>query len=140
MNDRSGDAIRVLVANEPRVYREVLAGAIAGMRPEVVVSIAEPEQLDGRIGTLSPHVVVTSRLPVGALPGVCRLVMLYPDGSNSATIDVGGVRTTVSDLELEALIALIDATRATDRDESERRSAATAGETTDEGTPERTAA
>ncbi len=140
MNDRSEDAVRVLVANEPRVYREVLAGAIAGMRPEVVVSIAEPEQLDRRIGTLSPHVVVTSRLPVGALPGICRLVVLYPDGSNSATIDVDGARTTVSDLELEALIALIDATRATDRGESERTSGATVSKTTAEGTSARTAA
>jgi hypothetical protein len=112
---QSAGRIRVLVANEPRAYREVLGGAIAGMRPDVAVTIGEPDQLDRRIEALAPHVVVTSRPPAGDLPGVCRLVMLYPDGSNSATIDVDGVRTTVADLELDALLALIDATRATDR-------------------------
>lgn len=104
----------MLVINEPRAYREVLGGAIAGLRPDVAVTVGEPEQLDGRIQTLSPHIVVTSRAPAGDLTGVARVVTLYPNGSNTATIEVDGVTTAVTDLEFDALLALIDATRASD--------------------------
>lgn len=106
--------IHVLVANEPRAYREVLGAAVGGLRPGVSVTVAEPDQLDDQIARLAPQVVVSSRAPAGDLRAVARLVMLYPEGRSGATIDVDGVRSTVADLELDALIALIDATRATE--------------------------
>lgn len=109
---RPGGPIQVLIANEPRSYREVLGAAVRDLRPEVVVTVVSPDQLDAQIAAMSPHVVVASRPPEADLDAVSRLVVLYPDGSNQATIDIDGVRSTVADLELDALIALIDATRA----------------------------
>jgi hypothetical protein len=100
---------RILVANEPRSYREVLGAAVVGLRPNVDVTVAEPDQLDAQIMSLAPQLVVASRAPAGDLRQVYRLVVLYPGGRRGATIDVAGVPSSVADLELDALIALIDA-------------------------------
>jgi hypothetical protein len=46
--------MRVLVANEPRAYREVLAATLHQPRPQLVVFTAEPEDLDARWSSMPP--------------------------------------------------------------------------------------
>ncbi len=53
---------RVLIANEPPAYREVLALALQEMRVPADVTCVEPEDLDSEIVRLAPHLVICSRL------------------------------------------------------------------------------
>lgn len=83
--------MRALVANDPRVYRELIADALLRLRPLVEVSIAEPEVLDREVERLRPHLVICSRTSA-AVQAMCRRwVVLYPDGENRA--EVGGAGT-----------------------------------------------
>jgi hypothetical protein len=54
--------MRVLVANEPTIYREVISAAFRALRPCIQVFTAEPEELDREFSRLQPQLVVCSRL------------------------------------------------------------------------------
>ncbi|MDP9368508.1 MAG: hypothetical protein M3Q03_09575 [Chloroflexota bacterium] len=99
---------RVLVATEPRAYREVMAGALQELRPSAEIVLVEPDDLDAALTRLRPHLVVSSR-SVEALPE-CPLawVLLYPAGATSVLICVDGRRTTLEDLPFERLLSLVD--------------------------------
>jgi hypothetical protein len=56
------DNIRILVANEPRCYREVIAAAVHELRPHAEVITVEPADLDRAVVYRQPHLVVCSRL------------------------------------------------------------------------------
>lgn len=42
-------SMTILVGNEPRAYREVLARLLATLGPAVTVHLADPDQVDDRI-------------------------------------------------------------------------------------------
>jgi hypothetical protein len=111
MND-----MRVLVANEPNVYREAIAEALRELRPHVEVSTAEPGDLDREIGRLEPHLVVCSRIST-AVEAVRAWVLLYPDGENRAEIKAADSRVTVEDMKLGDLISAMDGMEHRVRDE-----------------------
>jgi hypothetical protein len=54
--------MRVLVANEPTIYLEVISAAFRVLRPGVEVFTAKPEDLDLEFSRLRPQLVVCSRL------------------------------------------------------------------------------
>jgi hypothetical protein len=54
--------MRVLVANEPTIYREVISAAFRVLRPCIQVFTAEPEELDQEFSRLQPQLVVCCRL------------------------------------------------------------------------------
>jgi len=100
--------IRVLVGNDPRSYREVIAGVFHELRPEAEVHVVDPADLDRAIQQRSPHLVVCSRLTSGVMTGPFAWVLLYPDGARTVTASVGGRRMQSQDMSLEGLLALID--------------------------------
>jgi hypothetical protein len=104
------DDMRILVANEPRAYREVLAAAVQELRPQVEVSTFEPEDLDDAVVCLDPHLVVCSRLSETVQSHALTWVMLYPEGEAHAEISLAGRRTTVASMEFNALLDVIDQT------------------------------
>lgn len=53
--------MRILLANEPRSYREAFADAFRALRPHVEVITVEPEALEEVVLRLSPDLVVCSR-------------------------------------------------------------------------------
>lgn len=53
--------MRILIANDPRVYREVIANALEKLRPLVEVHRAEPAQLEREARRVRPHLVLCSR-------------------------------------------------------------------------------
>ncbi len=99
---------RILVATEPRAYREVMAGALQELRPRVEVVVVEPDDLDAALTRLRPHLVVSSR-SVETLPD-CPIawVLLYPSGATTALICVDGRHITLDDLPFERLLSLVD--------------------------------
>src|SRR5918994_898319 len=55
---RRGGRLRVLMANEPRAYREGIAAVIGQLRPEGGIETVETEALDTAIGRFSPAMVI----------------------------------------------------------------------------------
>ncbi len=104
------EKIRVVVANEPRAYREVLAAAVHELRPGLEVQAVEPEELDGIVGRDLPHLVVCSRLSEVIETRAPAWVVLYPEGEGRAVIGLGGRRTALSGgrIDFARILMLID--------------------------------
>jgi len=109
--------IRVLVANDPRAYREVIADALPKLRPLVEVFPAEPEELEREAVRVRPHLILCSQSIGGALARDERLLawmVLYPDGEDRA--EVGGAISERAALLLEG-VAFDDLLRVVDETE-----------------------
>ncbi len=101
--------MRLLLANEPQSYRQVIAGAVRALRPDIDVAFSVlPEDMDSEVLRLLPDMIVCSRLTPVVESSSCAWVLLYPDGETKTVISIGGERTTSADLEFEELLAVID--------------------------------
>ena len=98
----------VFIANEPRAYRETIATALGMLRPEAEVVVVEPEALETAIACQQPDVAFCSQI-TPAVKTVATWVLLYPDGANSAVINVRGAESTTSELSLLDLAQVIGA-------------------------------
>ncbi len=103
--------MRILVANEPRSYREVMAAAILLLRPGCDVITVDPNDLDGVVTRLRPEVVMCSRLTLAVLNGATSWMLLYPDGESGAVCSVDGHHRPIAVVEFGEILALIDSTR-----------------------------
>lgn len=104
---------RVLIANEPRAYREVLGATFRALRPHVEVVVAEPPALDSVLERVSPDMVVCSHATPSVQEGVPIWIDLYPDGEAWTVICIHGRRSTRTDVDLDDLLRIMD--RAADR-------------------------
>jgi hypothetical protein len=106
---RKGWDRRILVANEPRSYREVIAGTLQVLRPHLEVIVVEPEDLDRDVVRLAPNLVLCSRLSEAVEIHALAWVVLYPNGETRAVISIAGQCDTVSaDLPFPRLLSVID--------------------------------
>jgi hypothetical protein len=101
-------ATSVLLANEPRAYRDTLAVALRLLRPQTTILVADPETLDDCVLQHAPRVVVCSRLTSLVETHVQTWIILYPHGASGAMVHVRGERTTVNGMDLEGIARLID--------------------------------
>lgn len=99
--------LRILVAHEPRVYRETLSSAFMALRPEADVRAVDPAELDAALVSMQPHLVLCSRL-TAAVEAILAWVVLYPDGANLVEVGIGGVRSVSCDITLDGLLAVVD--------------------------------
>ena len=99
---------RVLIANEPRSYREAIAAAIRRLRPRVEVILVEPDELDAGVERLRPALVVCSRATGRVERGVPAWIELYPDLGSRSVVSAGGERSTVEDMGLPDLLRVVD--------------------------------
>jgi hypothetical protein len=102
--------MRILIANEPRSYREVIAAAVQALRPHIEVILVAPEGLEREVSRLEPQLIVCSELIPAVQERSLSWIMLYPEGKTQAVISIAGQTTTVGDLEFDRLLALIDET------------------------------
>ena len=108
---------RVLVAIDPRLYRDVIAHAVGGRRPDAEVRTVEPEDLDGEARRLAPDLIVCNRA-TAAVRELSRSwveieVRLGP-GSLNANVKVDGrPATKVEQAEIEHVVAALDETERT---------------------------
>ena len=100
--------MRILLANKPRLYREVIGDACRALRPQHHVVTVAPENLDDEVVRLAPHLVFCSRLTPAVHVHPLAWVMLYPDDKPRAVICLGGRCSTVADLEFNGLLSIID--------------------------------
>jgi hypothetical protein len=99
---------RVLMANEPRAYREGIAAVISQLRPAVEVETVEPNALDDSIKCYVPDMVICSKA-TETLKGRVRVwVELYPENGAVSVANVGGRRTEYTEIQLPDLLSIVD--------------------------------
>jgi hypothetical protein len=103
--------VRILVAVEPRMYREVIALSLHQHRPDAEVLKCPPESLDQEIGRFGPHLLVLddngSTAPDGLSEVLYRVEILL-GVSMDARISVDGQAREVKDICTEDLLAVVD--------------------------------
>jgi hypothetical protein len=105
-------SLRVLVAIEPNMYREVLAFHILKERPAVEVVLASPQSLRGEVEQARPHLIFAAEVP-SELKEMDALawVELSPEDGLVATMRVDGYSDTIHDVSLQDLLAVVDKTQ-----------------------------
>lgn len=98
----------VLIANDPRAYRETIAVAIGMLCPDASVIVVDPDKLDESISEHKPEVVLSSHLTPLMESRVTTWAVLYADGEESALVQIDGRRKAVSNLELTGIVRLVD--------------------------------
>ncbi len=98
----------VLLANEPRCYREVIAAALRRQRPHWAITDVEAEELPAHLGRCVREFVIASHLSESARHRAFGWVLLYPDFEDRATIGFAGHATTVEGLDFDGLLAVLD--------------------------------
>lgn len=94
----------VVLANEPRTYRSLLAAELPFLRPNLRVLEVSPAELDGAMASLHPSVVICSRLTRRINAAKCSIVKLYCDEVDTFIQDRDG--TVVNPRLLDILTAI----------------------------------
>lgn len=111
--------MRVIVANEPRSYREVTVEVLRQLRPEVEFELTDPAGLEEAISRLLPDMVVCDNAVPAMRDGVAIWLELYPGGDERSSVSVRGERSIIEDVQLSDIIELVDQATA-DPSESQR--------------------
>jgi hypothetical protein len=99
--------VRVLVANEPRSYREAFAFAFRTLRPHAEAIVIEPEALEHEALRLRPDLVVCDRV-TPAVAAITRSWMELRVEDEVLVAASDGLAPGVRDVSLDDLIAFID--------------------------------
>jgi hypothetical protein len=99
---------RVLMANEPRAYREGIAAVISQLRPAVEVETVEPDALDDSIKRYVPDMVICSKATETLKGRVKVWVELYPENGAISVASIGGRRMEYTEIQLPDLLSIVD--------------------------------
>ncbi|HKG25483.1 MAG TPA: hypothetical protein VKB09_07525 [Thermomicrobiales bacterium] len=102
------DGGRILVANEPRTYREALTLAVRAERPLLDVRAVDPADLDREVARCRPALVVCSELSPTVELRSAIWVLLYPEGARLAVVGDGEAPAVTGDLDLPGILDLVD--------------------------------
>jgi hypothetical protein len=105
------ERMRALIANEPRVYREMISGALARLRPPIeVFCCAEAEDLDWEVARFGPHLVICSRLTESVRERYPCWVVLCPEGEDRAEVggSLGVAARLVAGVGVAELLSIVD--------------------------------
>ena len=100
--------LQILIGNEPRAYREVIAGALGALRPTAAISLIEPSLLEAALAECQPALVLCSRLTAAIQTRARAWVLLYPDGDGRAVAGFAGQERDIPGIDFEALLAIVD--------------------------------
>jgi hypothetical protein len=103
-----GAELRVLLANEPRSYRESIAAVFRQLRPDLEVKVVEPEALESNVARFDPDVAICSRVTGAVKERVPVWVELYPEHAGHSVASEGGRRTEFAEIQLLDLIGILD--------------------------------
>ena len=99
--------VRVLVALEPQMYREVLAFYFRQERPLSEVVLTSPQTLKAEAKGKKPHLIISNEVPP-ELKEMSFWVEVRADEALVATIRAVGHSTTIDDVSLQQLLAVVD--------------------------------
>lgn len=103
----------VLVAFEPRSYREAIGSVIQILRPHLEVRVVEPGELGVEIGCLKPELVLCNQPNISTSSGRSGWLEFSPYDKPTAQICVGGRSLELEKVELEDLLSIVDRVQAT---------------------------
>ncbi len=99
--------MRIVLALEPRSYREAIGIAIRGLRPHVEVAIVEPGVLASEVRRLGPELVICGEPDTVTPSGRIGWVEYRPyDGYAELSLD--GKRSKLADVHLDDLLSIVD--------------------------------
>src|SRR4051794_13740532 len=96
--------VRVLVAIEPQMYREVLAFHLCQQRPQAEVVLASPQTVVAESTRMRPHLIIASKIPLGLKEMGFFWVEVSADNGLNAIICADGYSTTIHDVSLQDLL------------------------------------
>ena len=98
----------VLLANEPRAYRESIAQVFSQLRPRLEVMTAEPGELEDLVLRYEPNVVVCSEATGVVRERVPFWIELYPGYGSESVVSSEGQRSTIAEIQLSDLLSVVD--------------------------------
>lgn len=109
MRSSGGCEVRVLVANEPRSYREAFGRAFLALRPNVETIIVEPEILDWEAVRLTPDLVICDHVtPVVAATVRSWIELRVEDEALVAVSNSSAFPADAREIGLDDFLAFID--------------------------------
>lgn len=105
--------LRVMVAIEPRAYRESIAYSLEGLRPDVEVEIGDPGSLGSEVRRLEPHLVLCNRPDTTRSGSVISWVEIYSSSTVGQVAEacIDGHHIKLTNLQLEDLLSILDHTQ-----------------------------
>ena len=100
----------VLIAIEPRSYRQVIGRTIQALRPHVEVVVLDPDTLEAGVARLDPDLVFADRPDAPAPTGRPAWVEFRPYEEPPAKVRMAGRRWELSEVELSDLLSIVDRT------------------------------
>src|SRR5215207_8585921 len=101
------EVVRVLVAIEPKMYREVLAFHISQQRPQSEVVLASAGNLEATAERTRPHLTIANEVQ-HMLKEMGFWVEVPTDGWLDTHISADGYSTTLHDGSLEDFVAVMN--------------------------------
>ena len=103
--------LRILVAIEPQMYREVLAFHFRQERPRADVVLTSVQTLHDEARRTRPHLIFANEVPpeLKEKKGLFWVEVKNDDGL-VATISANGYSNTIYDVSLQELLAVVDKT------------------------------
>jgi len=98
----------VVIGTGHSLYREVLSGTLATLRPELAVLSTPPVDLDALVYRLQPLLVICSALSAAIENRAGAWILLHPDVHQQTIVGVQGGRRSIPHPELVELVYLID--------------------------------
>ena len=108
MIQQTENRLRVLLANEPRSYREAIAAVLRGTRPEASIFEADPSAINLEVAYHRPDLVICSRATSAVRVLVASWVELYSDHGPLSLVCVDGRLSEVEGMQLQALLSIVD--------------------------------
>jgi hypothetical protein len=99
----------VLIAIEPRSYRQVIGRTIQALRPHVEVVVLEPDTLEAGVARLDPDLVFANG-PASSSSGGPAWVEFRPYEEPPARVRLAGRTWELSEVELSDLLSIVDRT------------------------------
>ncbi len=99
--------MRIVLAVEPRSYREAIGSAIRGLRPHVEVAIVEPGVLASEVVRRDPELVVCDQ-PNTVTPNGRPAWFEYRPYDDWAELCLDGRRSRLDDVQLDDLLSIVD--------------------------------
>jgi hypothetical protein len=101
--------VRILVAIEPHMYREVLAFHFRQERPLSEVTLASAQTLWAEAERTRPHLIIANEVPPELKEEIGAFwVELSTNDALVASISANGYSTTIQDVSLQDLVAVVD--------------------------------
>lgn len=108
--------MQLVVAIEPRSYRQVIGQAIKALRPHVEVSVLEPDTLGAGVRRLEPELVFAGQPDTFGASGGPTIrsawVEFRPYEHPPARVCLGGRLWKLEEVELSDLLSVVDETEA----------------------------